>query len=118
MNGIIILAHGSQRKATQATLDSLIDKVRQRVNGVKVVAAYLQFSGQNLEAAVRELASQGVNRVKVAPLFLFDGIHVTQDIPMELEKLRRAYPGVDLELTRHLGDDDRIAAIIADRIAE
>ena len=78
----------------------------------------MQFSGQNLEAAVRELASQGVNRVKVAPLFLFDGIHVTQDIPMELEKLRRAYPGVDLELTRHLGDDDRIAAIIADRIAE
>jgi sirohydrochlorin ferrochelatase len=118
MNGIIVLAHGSKRTATEATLDALIVKVRQKVNGAEVVPAYLQFSGRNLEAAVRELAGQGVNRIKVMPLFLFDGIHVTQDIPMELEKLRRAYPGVGLELTRHLGDDDRIAAIIADRIAE
>jgi sirohydrochlorin cobaltochelatase len=118
MNGIIVLAHGSKRTATEATLDSLIVKVRRKIPGAKVVPAYLQFSGQDMETAVQELVGAGVDFIKVVPMFLFDGIHVTEDIPMELEKLRRAYPGVGLELTRHLGDDDRIAEIIADRIAE
>lgn len=118
MKGVIILAHGSKRKETTETLDSLVRKVRSQADGVPVCPAYLQFAEPNLEAAVTQLAEQGITEIKVVPLFIFDGIHVTQDIPAELAKLQGMYPDVHLSLTKHLGDDDRITEIVMDRIQQ
>jgi sirohydrochlorin ferrochelatase len=120
MDGVIILAHGSKREETEKILNSLVAqvqaKVASRVAADLIYPAYLQFSGQNLEVAVRHLADRGVTAIKIVPLFLFDGIHVTEDIPEELRRLRKLYPQICLTLTRHLGDDPRIAAIVAERL--
>jgi len=116
MEGVIILAHGSRRQETEKTLESLISKVKAKTGLNEVVPAFLQFSGQNLETAVKMLVSKGIKNIRVVPMFLFDGVHVTMDIPEELEEIRSAYPDISIEMTGHLGDDDRIADIIADRI--
>jgi len=118
MNGILILAHGSKRKEADKVLDSLIRKVKDKTGEQLVLPSCLQFSKQNLEAGIEELIQKGADKIKIIPLFLFDGIHVTQDIPEELEAIAAKHPGLEIKLGRHLGDDDRIADIIADRIKE
>ncbi len=117
MNGVLILAHGSRRQETDKILESLTQKVKEKTGEELVYPAYLQFSEQNLEAGIERLISKGADNIKVIPMFIFDGIHVTQDIPAELDEVRAKHPGVNIKMSGHLGDDDRIAEIIADRIS-
>ncbi len=116
MNGVLILAHGSKRQETEKILNSLTEKVKAKTGAALIYPAYLQFSEQNLEVGIDYLVNQGATRIKVIPMFLFDGVHVTQDIPNELEEIKRKHSGIEIRMSRHLGDDDRIADIIADRI--
>lgn len=116
MDGIMILAHGSKRHETEKTLNSIIRKVKSKTGLELVVPAFLQFSEQNLERAAEELVSKGAKNIKVIPMFLFEGVHVTQDIPRELNEIMAKYPGVNIKMSSHLGDDERIADIIVDRI--
>lgn len=116
MEGILILAHGSKRIETEKTLDSLVEKVKSKAGKELVCPAYLQFSEQNLEKGIDHLVSKGAKTIKVVPMFLFDGIHVTEDIPKELDEIKAKYPEANISMSMHLGDDDRIADIIVDRV--
>ncbi|MGI6776960.1 MAG: sirohydrochlorin chelatase [Acetivibrionales bacterium] len=116
MDGVLILAHGSKKKETEETLNSIVNKVKDKTGLEFVVPAYLQFSEQNLLKGIEELVDNGVNNIKIIPMFLFDGIHVTQDIPEELDRVMSLYPGVSIKMSSYLGNDDRIADIIIDRI--
>ena len=116
MNGILILAHGSKRQETEKILDSLVRKVKAKTGEELVYPAYLQFSEQNLETGIERLIAQGASNIRIMPMFLFDGIHVTRDIPGELAEIMSKHPGVSVKMSRHIGDDDRIADIIVDRI--
>ena len=116
MNGILILAHGSRRQEIDKILNSLTQKVIDKTGELLIYPAYLQFSERNLEVGIEYLIEKGANKIKVIPMFLFDGIHVTQDIPEELNTIMSKHPGIEVKMSKHLGDDDRIADIIADRI--
>lgn len=116
MNGILILAHGSKRTETEQTLNILVDKVKAKTGEKLVMPSYLQFSDQNLEVGIDKLVELGATSISIVPMFLFDGVHVTQDIPQELEQIKQKHKGITIRMSGHLGADDRIADIIVDRI--
>jgi len=116
MNGILILAHGSRRQEADQPLKSLIQQVKDKTGEQLIYSAYLQFSEPDLEAGIAYLIAKGADKIKVIPLFLFDGTHVNLDIPQQLQLLRDKHPGIEVKMSRHLGDDERIADIIVDRI--
>lgn len=116
MNGILILAHGSKRQETEIILNSLVEKVKAKTGEKLVYPAFLQFSEENLEKGIDRLVAAGAKDIKIMPMFLFDGVHVTQDIPNELNEIKIKYPEVSMKMCRHIGDDDKIADIIIDRI--
>lgn len=118
MNGILILAHGSKRVETEKILNSLVNKVKEKSGESLVYPSYLQFSEQNLEVGIEHLIKSGATAIKVMPMFLFNGVHVTEDIPNELNAIKAKYPGIDIRLTGFIGDDDRIAEIIIDRVRQ
>jgi sirohydrochlorin cobaltochelatase len=116
MNGILILAHGSKRQETEEIVNSLVEKVKVKTGEKLVYPAYLQFSEQNLEKGIDLLVENGVNNIKIMPMFIFDGVHVTQDIPNELNEIKTKYPEINIDMSKHIGDDDKLADIIVDRI--
>ena len=118
MEAILILAHGSKRNETKQTLNSIVQKVRHKIGSESVYPAYLQFSEQDMETIIKQLVDKGVKKFIVMPMFLFDGVHVTVDIPEEINKIKQIYSGIEIVITRHIGDDERIADIIIDRIAD
>jgi len=118
MEAILILAHGSKRNETEQTLNSIVQKVRHKIGSESVYPAYLQFSEQDMETIIKQLVDKGVKKFIVMPMFLFDGVHVTVDIPEEINKIKQIYSGIEIVITRHIGDDERIADIIIDRIAD
>jgi sirohydrochlorin ferrochelatase len=116
MNGILILAHGSKRPETEKILNSLVEKVKSKVEEQLVLPAYLQFQEQNLEKGIDMLVEKGAKRIVIIPMFIFDGVHVTEDIPKELDDIRIKYPEIEISMGGHIGDDEKLADILIDRI--
>ncbi len=113
----VVVAHGSRRESCVGSeLQRTIDAVRRRLPGVEVNWAALQFNMPNLKKAVEEAVEGGATRVIVVPMFLFQGNHVFQDIPGELDELRERFPDVEIICTGHIGPDQRVADILTERI--
>lgn len=116
MTGVLILAHGSRRKETESVLASVVEKLKKKVDVKLIETAFLQFSERDLEKGLLSLKEEGATSIKVIPYFLFDGVHITEDIPAELEAFQSKYGEMPISLEPTLGDDDRLAMILADKI--
>lgn len=116
MTGILILAHGSRKKETEEVLASVVNKVRAAVKTDLLESAFMQFSEKDLSRGLGNLVEQGATEIKVIPYFLFNGVHIEEDIPAELEKFRANHTNIEVTLESTLGDDDRLAAILVDKI--
>lgn len=118
MNGVLILAHGSREKETEETLEKIVSMVKENLGLEDVEKAFLQFSETNLEKGLLNLMAKGIRDIKVVPYFLFDGVHIREDIPKEIEEFLKEYPDVRITFGRTLGDDVRLSRILADRVRE
>ncbi|MFQ9617091.1 MAG: sirohydrochlorin chelatase, partial [Clostridium butyricum] len=54
----------------------------------------------------------------VVPYFLFSGVHIREDIPKEIEEYIADKPGIKISMGNTLGEDPRLADVLADRIKE
>jgi sirohydrochlorin ferrochelatase len=117
---IILLGHGSRRGIdTDEGLKDAAGRLQQRVGpGVRVRMAGFEFTRPSIPEAIEMLVAEGSRRMVLVPFFLFDGKHITVEIPEELEKIRAQYPDVDLTYARTLGADIRLVEIVAERVEE
>ncbi|KKM13085.1 hypothetical protein SY88_00575 [Clostridiales bacterium PH28_bin88] len=117
--GIVVLGHGSRKGEAKEGFYRVVEMVRQSFPGLMVETAFMGNRHPNLEEAIAKLVASGIKKVVVAPLFLFSGVHVTEDIPGELEQERARYEGrVSIVYAGILGDDPRIAQVLSERIRE
>lgn len=67
------------------------------VSGLETRLAFNEFCDPPLEAAIRQAAAEGVERiVVVTPMMTAGGEHAEVEIPAELERLRAELQGVEL----------------------
>ena len=118
MTGVLLLAHGSREGDTEITMGRITAYVKETLGNGMVEEAYLQFREKNLEAGLLSLMSKGADTIRVVPYFLFEGVHIKEDIPAELAEFRKKHPGVEITMGKTLGADRRLADIVADRIRE
>jgi sirohydrochlorin ferrochelatase len=118
MTGILLLAHGSREGDTEKTMRQITKYVKAELKIDMIEEAYLQFRDKNLEKGLLGLIDRGADDIKVIPYFLFEGVHIKEDIPAEIEEFRKNYPNVRITMGRTLGADRRLAEIVADRVKE
>lgn len=67
---------------------------------------------QIVEFSDRALA-KGYDRIQVLPLFLLAGVHVTEDIPQEVEQARAIIgQKVSIDLRSHLGTHPNLIRLL------
>ncbi|HHY29549.1 MAG TPA: precorrin isomerase, partial [Syntrophaceticus sp.] len=114
--GVLILGHGSRRQAANEGLKQLTAMVQANL-GMQVVPAYFQFARPSLDEGVASFVNDGVKEIIIVPSLLFPGIHLKEDIPEALEKLKQQYGSeVCFHLTPPIGPDPRLAEIIMERV--
>lgn len=116
MKGVLILAHGSRVEATKQTINQVVEMVRGKITDMPIQIAYMEFCEENIEHGIKSLVEKGVTEIKAVPYFLFEGIHIKEDIPEEIGEILKAYPDVKLEMGHTLGVDERLTDILVDRI--
>jgi sirohydrochlorin ferrochelatase len=118
MTGILLLAHGSREGDTEATMQQITAYVKESLQNDMVEEAYLQFRDRNLEKGLLSLVDRGADTIVVIPYFLFEGVHIKEDIPAELDIFCQSHPGITVTFGRTLGADRRLAETVADRVRE
>ena len=115
--GLLIVCHGSPLRAANEGFVAMVRRVAARLGTDNVLPAFYTLVRPNLQDQVAELASRGVDRVVVMPYFLFQGQHVSEDIPKILAQCQEWFPGVRLELMETLENDPAVETLVVERIA-
>ncbi|MFN0072735.1 MAG: sirohydrochlorin chelatase [Chloroflexota bacterium] len=116
---VLVIAHGSRDAAACTELVAQVAGLRDRLEGVTVKLAVLEFPGDHapsIQDAVDGLVATGVERFVVLPLFLFDAGHVRHDIPAELEAARRRHPSLNAVILPQLDISDGLMEVLIDRL--
>ena len=67
----------------------------------------------DLPTAVAELVTQGVQAVRIVPMFLGVGKHAREDLPVLVQALRTTYPQLALSLQGAVGENPRLVELLA-----
>ncbi len=118
MKAVLLLAHGSKENNTVDTMETITKMVREKTNVDMVEEAYMQMRDKNLAKGIDNLVAKGATSVIIMPYFLFEGVHIKEDIPMEIADYMSKNPNITVTMGKTLGADERLAAIVADRISE
>lgn len=111
---IILFAHGA-RDAGWAAPFRIIQKQLQAARpDVQVALAFQEFMTPTLETEVAQAAARGARRIVLVPLFMAQGGHLKQDLPLLLGKIRAQHPQLDLQVMPAIGDAPEILQAITD----
>ena len=113
--GLILFAHGARDPRWAAPFEAVAARVRTQRPDAAVRLAYLEFMTPTLPDAGTELAAAGCVEVAVLPMFLGAGGHVRKDLPLLLEQMRAAHPGITFTLHAAVGE---VAGVVAAMAAE
>ncbi|MEZ4433830.1 MAG: CbiX/SirB N-terminal domain-containing protein [bacterium] len=105
---LVLIAHGSTRSTWRAPLEALRDRLAARLGADGVRLAFMELCPPDLGTVLAEAAADGVDAVRVLPLFMSAGGHVTHDIAPAVEALRSKHPAIALELLPALGEHPRV----------
>jgi sirohydrochlorin cobaltochelatase len=115
--GLILFAHGARDPRWAAPFEAVAARLRATQPGVAVRLAFLEFMTPSLGEAGTQLAAAGCETVAVLPMFLGAGGHVRKDLPLLLDAMRTAHPGVSFTLHAAIGEIDSVVAAMADAAA-
>ena len=114
--GMIVLGHGSRRREVGEAFTAMVGRVARRLPGMTVLPAFFSLGEPTLADQVRRLASDGCSRIVIMQYFLYNGVHIEQDIPEMIAELRREMPGLQFVVQPTLQDDPAMETLIADRL--
>jgi len=110
--GVILYAHGARDARWAEPFERLRDKVAARHPG-PVSLAFLEHGTPDLTAAAQRMAMEGVERVRVVPMFFGRGGHLRQDLPRQLVAARVAVPAVAFDVTEAAGESEAVLDALA-----
>ena len=110
---IILFAHGARDPDWAEPFGIIRSQLQAARPDLQVELAFQDFMTPTLDAAFARVAARGAERVVLVPLFMAQGGHLKQDLPVLVEKMRRQHPGLELEVLPAIGDAPEILQAIS-----
>lgn len=91
---------------------SFVDAMRREGQcfGLPIEPAFLELTPPSIEEALERLKRSGVERFILQPVFLWEGRHITEDIPKTLGRFLKDNPGLKASLGEPIGADPGLIA--------
>ena len=103
---LILIAHGSRVKQTSEEMNALVQQLEQKCTDFLVEGAFMELQKPDIFTVAEGLVEHGVSQIWVLPLFIFEGRHMREDIPQQVEDCRQRHEGCKFELLGHVGSSD------------
>lgn len=122
--GVLVVGHGSKLDYNKQLVEHMAKKMDEMKEFGPVTASFMQINKPTIMDGIKTLVAKGVDTIYVQPCFLASGIHLTEDIPGEIglkkgdteTKMTVDGKSIVLRYSEPIGNDDRIAQILADRV--
>jgi sirohydrochlorin cobaltochelatase len=101
---LVLFAHGARDPEWARPLERLEARIRVLAPGQPVRRAFLEFMSPSLPVAVGALCAEGHTHITVLPVFLAQGGHLKNDIPVLMAALSKAHPECTLTLRPPVGE--------------
>ena len=111
---IILFAHGARDPDWAAPFGIIQQQLQAARPDTQVALAFQDFMTPTLEAAVAQAAARGARRMVLVPLFMAQGGHLKQDLPLLVDKIRRQHPQLELRVMPAIGEVPEILQAIGD----
>ena len=111
-SSLILFAHGSRDPLWRAPLEKLASAVGEAMPEKKVRCAYLELCEPSLPAVVAAMVSEGIEDIKILPMFFGVGVHARQDLPALIADLSKQYPLVRLSCEAAVGEHPAMTTAI------
>jgi sirohydrochlorin ferrochelatase len=115
--GLLLMAHGSPDASANQPIEALAELIRAGGKYAHVLVGFLGLNQPSIPAAIDDLAARGVRQLTAVPYFLQLGGHVAEDLPSLIAAARAGHPALAIGLAEHLGYDQLLVEVIADRVA-
>lgn len=114
MQVMLLIAHGSRRKASNEEVRELAQRVEGMAQSpyARVIPAFLELAEPDIPSGVALCEQTGAEEVIVVPYFLSAGRHVAEDIPRELEEAAKAHPKLRIRLAEHIGQHEEMPRLL------
>lgn len=115
---LILFVHGARDPEWASPMRRVQAAIRQRVVGVPVELAFLEFIAPTLPDCAAQLVGQGAQKIVVLPMFIARGGHLKKEVPEMLEILRSTYPDVAFVLGGVIGENEGVVRAMAEAALE
>ncbi len=113
---VILVGHGSKAKNFDGAMKSVAHALRKGPYS-SVRRAYLEITTPSIPEAIGRAVREGAKEVRVFPYFVLSGRHIREDIPQIVaEERARWKEKAKIVLCSYLGYDERIVAVVKDRL--
>ena len=110
---LILFAHGARDPEWANPMRRVRAAVMQQAPAMRVELAFLEFMSPNLGDCARTLVAEGYTAISIVPLFIAQGGHLKNDVPLLMDELRNAHPDVRFVLSPPVGEAEPIVQAMA-----
>ena len=118
MKVFLFAAHGSRREESNREVENFFKNL---FNFIKAdfdtgECCFLQFGSPLFEDLLEEVIEKGAKEVFIFPYFLFNGAHVTVDIPEITKNISLKYPDCSVKILKALGDIEGFDSFLSESL--
>lgn len=114
---ILIVGHGSRSEKARENFSEIIKLVKEKSGETPVYGAHMELASPSIEdmmeVAVNE--NKDLKTVAMVPFFLYEGVHINEDIPEIIENLKEKYSGIEFRFGKPIGVEPVLADILLNR---
>jgi sirohydrochlorin ferrochelatase len=116
--GIVVFAHGSRIESANEAVRTVAASLARQGGFPHVEAAFLELGKPDLEGAVVQLATRGVQRVVVIPYFLTLGLHLERDLPRIAQDISNKYKELQIQVAPPLDGHPALVQVLLTRVRD
>lgn len=109
---LVLFAHGSRDPNWRRPFEKLQSLALDDLGPGRVELAYMEFHGPDLEDIARKAWSEGIGHLRLLPLFLAGGAHVANDIPEQVQAVKRHLPHMIVDVLAPVGENPRFRSVL------
>ena len=110
---LILYVHGARDRRWAEPFERLRERIATQAPEHIVTIAFLEHMAPDLARAAAELAAQGIDTVRIVPMFFGRGGHLRDQFPRQLAAARIAAPSVTFVVTEAAGESEQVQDALA-----
>jgi len=114
---IVLFAHGARNADWARPFENLKQQLGALRPGERIELAFLELMQPTLEKCVAGLQAEGIQAVKVVPVFFGLGGHLKNDLPRLVRAISSKFESIRITVEPPIGEQPEVIAAIAQAVA-